>query len=90
MEHMLNALQELNVKFQPRDSDENPEMRKTKIGGYDKRKERFTGYVEIENFSWNGEESRGSFCVMRREKVCEANVVSCYAFAVQSYCLNGC
>ncbi|KAF8528347.1 CAMK CAMKL CHK1 protein kinase [Hysterangium stoloniferum] len=68
MEHMLNALQDLNVKFQRRDSDENPELRKTKIGGYDKRKERFTGYVEIETFSWDGGESRGSFCVMRREK----------------------
>jgi serine/threonine-protein kinase Chk1 len=76
MEHMLQALQELNVKFQPRDSGENPEVRKMKIGGYDKRRERFTGYVEIEHFSWNGGESHGSFCVMRREKVRGMNVLT--------------
>jgi len=40
-----------------------------KIGGYDKRKERFTGYVDVERFTWNGGECEGSFCVMRRDKV---------------------
>ncbi|KAF8514984.1 kinase-like domain-containing protein [Gautieria morchelliformis] len=71
MDHILVALQTLGVKFQVRDAEADErgkEFRKTKIGGYDKRKERFTGYVEIENFSWSGGEYHGSFCVMRREK----------------------
>jgi serine/threonine-protein kinase CHEK1 len=72
MGHVLVALQVLGVKFQISDAEadeEGKEFRKTKIGGYDKRKERFTGYVEIENFSWSGGECHGSLCVMRREKV---------------------
>lgn len=72
MSHILIALQTLGVKYQVRsveDDEEAKEFRKTKIGGYDKRKERFTGYVEIEKFSWSGGECHGSFCVMRREKV---------------------
>lgn len=74
MTQTLVAFQRFGVKFQIRDPEpggetESTEFKKTKIGGFDKRKERFTGYVEIEKFSWNGGENHGSFCVMRREKV---------------------
>ena len=73
MTHVLVALKTFGVKYQVRDTEDDEgevnQFRKTKIGGYDKRKERFTGYVEIENFSWSGGECHGSICVMRREKV---------------------
>lgn len=72
MSHVLVVLETFGVKCQVRDTEDGEgakEFIKTKIGGYDKRKERFTGYVEIENFSWSGGECHGSICVMRREKV---------------------
>lgn len=71
MSQVLIALEGFGVKFQIRDPEmgETGVYKKTKVGGFDKRKERFTGYVEIESFSWNGGENHGSFCVMRREKV---------------------
>lgn len=72
MGYILIALQTFGVKYQVREVEGvegTKGFKKAKIGGYDKRKERFTGYVEIENFSWSGGECHGSFCVMRREKV---------------------
>lgn len=71
MDQILVALQTFGVKYQARDPEGEleRELKRTKIGGYDKRKERFTGYVEIESFSWSGGECHGSFCVLRREKV---------------------
>ncbi|GJJ12993.1 hypothetical protein Clacol_007242 [Clathrus columnatus] len=76
MSQILIALENFGVKFQIRDPDPSESdkfiptgFKKTKVGGYDKRRERFTGYIEIENFSWDGGERHGSFCVMRREKV---------------------
>ncbi|KIJ56439.1 hypothetical protein M422DRAFT_23706 [Sphaerobolus stellatus SS14] len=68
MDRLLLLLNGFGVKYQPRQHDNDPEGRVVKIGGYDKRKERFTGYVEVENFSWAGGECKGSFCVMRRDK----------------------
>ncbi|KIJ41776.1 hypothetical protein M422DRAFT_31609 [Sphaerobolus stellatus SS14] len=64
----LLLLNGFGVEYQPRQHDNDPEGRVIKIGGYDKRKEHFTGYVEVENFSWAGGECKGSFCVMRRDK----------------------
>ena len=71
MSQILIVLEIFGVKYQVRDSEDGEgvsDFIKAKIGGYDKRKERFTGYVEIENFSWSGGECHGSICVMRREK----------------------
>lgn len=40
---------------------------KMRVGGYDKRKVAYKGWVEIEHFSYRGVE--GSFCVMQRDVV---------------------
>lgn len=42
-------------------------MYKTKIGGLDKRREKFKGWVEVEHFAWRGVE--GSYCILRRDEV---------------------
>jgi serine/threonine-protein kinase Chk1 len=39
-----------------------------RIGGYDRRKVIFKGWVEVERFSHRG--SEGCFCVMQRDVVC--------------------
>jgi hypothetical protein len=39
-----------------------------RIGGYDRRKVMFKGWVEVERFTYRG--SEGSFCVMQRDVVC--------------------
>lgn len=38
-----------------------------RIGGFDKRKVMFKGWVEVEPFEYRG--SDGSFCVMQRDEV---------------------
>ena len=42
-------------------------MLRMRIGGFDKRKLMFKGWVEIEPFEWGGK--NGSFCVMQRDQV---------------------
>jgi hypothetical protein len=42
-------------------------MLKFRVGGFDRRREVFKGWVEIEPFAYNGFE--GSFCVLRKEAV---------------------
>jgi len=41
---------------------------KLRIGGKDARKEKFKGWVEVENFTWNG--VQGSLCLMKKDEVC--------------------
>jgi serine/threonine-protein kinase Chk1 len=38
-----------------------------KVGGYDRRKEKFIGSIQMEHFAWEGGE--GSRCVMNRQTV---------------------
>ncbi|KAF4622994.1 hypothetical protein D9613_001342 [Agrocybe pediades] len=42
------------------------EVYRLRIGGYDTRKQKFKGWVDVENFKYKGTE--GSFCVMRRDE----------------------
>lgn len=42
-------------------------MLRMRIGGYDKRRLMFKGWVELEPFKWAGKD--GSFCVMQRDQV---------------------
>ncbi|KAF8632479.1 hypothetical protein AX17_004829 [Amanita inopinata Kibby_2008] len=61
------SLQSLKVQYKnapPRQAGENEALR-LRIGGYDKRKVAFKGWVEIEAFRHRGHS--GSFCVMQRD-----------------------
>lgn len=60
------ALQSLGVKCKPSSPDP-PERLRLKVGGFDRRKEMFKGWVLVEQFSYRGTE--GSFCVMQRDQV---------------------
>ena len=40
---------------------------KLRIGGFDRRKQKFKGWVEVEKFSYRG--ITGSFCLMKRDEV---------------------
>lgn len=48
-------------------TDTNGEKLRLRVGGFDKRKEMFKGWLELENFTYRG--SEGSFCVMQRDQV---------------------
>ena len=49
-------------------SQKGPQSLRLRIGGYDRRKVMFKGWVEVERFVYHG--SEGSFCVMQRDIVC--------------------
>lgn len=49
-------------------SQQGPQTLRLRIGGYDRRKVLFKGWVEVERFSYRA--SEGSFCVMQRDIVC--------------------
>ncbi|KAE9392551.1 hypothetical protein BT96DRAFT_272179 [Gymnopus androsaceus JB14] len=55
----------ITCKETPQD-DSGSGVRKMRVGGYDKRKLAFKGWVEIEHFSYRG--MQGSFVVMQRDK----------------------
>lgn len=48
--------------------EQGPQALRLRIGGYDRRKVMFKGWVEVERFSHRG--SEGSFCIMQRDVVC--------------------
>lgn len=52
-------------------SDGGGELHRIRVGGWDKRRQMFKGWVEVERFTYRGAE--GSFCVMRRD---EGNPIS--------------
>jgi serine/threonine-protein kinase Chk1 len=62
------SLESLGVKCKnaPRASGQDGPL-KLRVGGYDRRKMMYKGWVEVENFSYRGLE--GSFCVMKRDVV---------------------
>lgn len=63
------SLEALNVrcKAAPSGPEKDAPLR-LRIGGYDRRKVMFKGWVNVENFTYRG--SVGSFCVMQRDVVC--------------------
>lgn len=66
MNFIIGALQSLGVKFKQGSLDLT-EVLRLRIGGFDRRKEMFKGWIEIEKFVYQGNE--GSFCVMQRDQV---------------------
>lgn len=75
MTMLKESLESLNVKCKtvPRSDDDDEThgeggVLRLRIGGYDRRKMPFKGWVEVEKFSSRGTE--GSFCVMQRDVVC--------------------
>ncbi|KAF8625648.1 hypothetical protein AX15_005269 [Amanita polypyramis BW_CC] len=68
MTFIQESLEALGVKCKPAPSREDPNgtvAYKLRIGGYDRRKIMFKGWVEVEAFSYRGH--KGSFCVMQRD-----------------------
>lgn len=51
----------------PTDNERGIEVYKLRVGGWDLRRERFKGWVEVEKFTWNAVD--GSFCLMRKDEV---------------------
>jgi hypothetical protein len=68
MSLIREALESLNVRCKrPEDSTSGAGSLRLRIGGYDKRKVMFKGWIELEPFTYRGME--GSFCVMQRDIV---------------------
>lgn len=72
------ALTALRVKYKPPEhvkdkSNPNRGLVQIRIGGYDKRKLMYKGYVKLENFT-HGSYS-GTFCLMHRDQVCGSSLV---------------
>lgn len=68
------SLEELGVKckMSDRDGDGASGILRLRIGGYDRRKMMFKGWVEIERFVYAGTE--GSFCMMQRDEVFSSHI----------------
>lgn len=60
------SLEQLGVKCKMGPAMEGGAQR-LRVGGYDRRKVMFKGWVEIERFAYGGTE--GSFCMMQRDEV---------------------
>jgi serine/threonine-protein kinase CHEK1 len=76
MSLVKESLEGLGVKckLSAKDADtENINVRRLRVGGYDRRKVMFKGWVEIERFGYSGKE--GSFCIMQRDEVRAPRVV---------------
>lgn len=64
------SLEGLGVKCKSNTKDTGTEDASTlrlRVGGYDRRKMMFKGWVEVERFRYR--EKEGSFCVMQRDEV---------------------
>ncbi|KAF8148644.1 CAMK/CAMKL/CHK1 protein kinase [Crassisporium funariophilum] len=69
MSLMLESLEAHGVKCKAAPPNIDPrgvETLRLRVGGFDQRKEKFKGWVEVEKFSYRG--SEGSFCVMKRDE----------------------
>ncbi|KAK0438423.1 kinase-like domain-containing protein [Armillaria borealis] len=64
------SLEELGVRCKP-SPDSSDGVHRLRIGGRDRRKEIFKGWVLVERFTYRG--SEGSFCIMQRD---EGNPIS--------------
>lgn len=68
MNLVVEAMQSLGVKCKAGAPDPaSPDLLRLRVGGFDRRREMFKGWVEVEKFTHRGEE--GSFCVMQRDQV---------------------
>jgi serine/threonine-protein kinase Chk1 len=70
MSLIKESLEGLGVKckLNTKDTDTgNISIWRLRVGGYDRRKVMFKGWVEIELFGYSGKE--GSFCIMQRDEV---------------------
>ena len=70
MQFIQESLEALNVKCKvgsPREDPDGTVTYRLRIGGYDRRKVMFKGWVDVEAFSYRGH--KGSFCVMQRDVV---------------------
>lgn len=67
MELIKESLTALGVKHKdgPTGEDERGEILRLRVGGYDKRRITYKGWVELENFRYA--ETDGSFCLMTRD-----------------------
>lgn len=69
MNLIVEAMQSLRVKSKSGPPDpSSPGLLRLRVGGFDRRKEMFKGWVEVETFTYR--ENEGSFCVMQRDQVC--------------------
>ena len=69
MTMIQESLESLNVKCKSAPREDGLEgLLRLRVGGYDRRKVMFKGWVDVEKFSYRGTE--GSFCVMQRDVVC--------------------
>lgn len=72
------VLEDYKVKF--REPERTPDgITRMRVGGHDKRKLMFKGWIELEDFEYEGKE--GSFCVMQRDQVCVPLLVAFLLFA---------
>jgi len=72
MKLIHESLLSFNVKCRildpvPRGTDKSNTQLRLRVGGMDRRKVRFKGWVVVENFAYGGVE--GSFVVMQRDEV---------------------
>ncbi|KAK2467496.1 hypothetical protein APHAL10511_000351 [Amanita phalloides] len=68
MSFIQESLEVLGVKWKSAPHREDPSgtvVHRLRIGGYDRRRMMFKGWVEVEAFSYRGH--KGSFCVMQRD-----------------------
>jgi serine/threonine-protein kinase Chk1 len=64
------SLEGLGVKCKLNTKDagvEGTSILRLRVGGYDRRKMMFKGWVEVERFGYR--ETEGSFCIMQRDEV---------------------
>lgn len=67
MDLIIDAVTQLGIKSKQGTPDEaNPERLRLRVGGYDRRREVFKGWIEVEPFVYQGLD--GSFCVMSRDQ----------------------
>lgn len=67
---LVEAFQELGVKWKPAPQEYESTksgMIRIRVGGQDKRKEKFKGWVELEPFDREG--TKGTFCLLKRDDV---------------------
>ena len=73
------SLEGLGVKCKLSIKDADTSILRLRIGGYDRRKVMFKGWVDVECFRYSGTE--GSFCMMQRDEVSALNSYMCGVFA---------
>ena len=79
MKLIHESLLSFNVKCRisnpvPRGTDKSNVQLRLRVGGMDRRKVRFKGWIAVENFAYGGVE--GSFVVMQRDEVTTSGLLS--------------